>query len=135
ELQPQGNATGTCADGVKNGTGGAAETDIDCGGNTCRKCITGKKCAANGDCVSNSCSAAKVCNTIKCPDNFLNGANGGNVPNLGCAVNQTWTGTCTSSCGNYTGFCGSAQTGANQRAADILVPLPADDYWDNPPTS
>jgi hypothetical protein len=40
-----------CADGWK----GAGETDIDCGGNTCGKCSTGKTCSVSADCLSNNC--------------------------------------------------------------------------------
>src|SRR5205823_14362090 len=43
---------GNCADMVKNG----AETDVDCGGNTCTPCVNGKDCLKPGDCVSRVCA-------------------------------------------------------------------------------
>ncbi len=46
----------SCIDGVKN----QDETDADCGGATCPKCIAGKACVAAGDCVSGYCTA-NVC--------------------------------------------------------------------------
>jgi hypothetical protein len=47
---------GSCANGIKDG----AETDIDCGGPACPKCVLGKQCAVNADCQSNVCTAG-VC--------------------------------------------------------------------------
>ena len=44
-------ATGTCTDGIRNGS----ETDVDCGG-TCTPCANGKMCASNADCQSGLCS-------------------------------------------------------------------------------
>jgi hypothetical protein len=46
----------TCSDTVKNGT----ETDIDCGGATCNKCVVGKSCLVVGDCLSNVCGGAPL---------------------------------------------------------------------------
>jgi hypothetical protein len=37
------------------------ETDVDCGGLTCNKCISGKKCLVNTDCVSGTCKGNKTC--------------------------------------------------------------------------
>jgi hypothetical protein len=50
-------AMATCTDGVKNGQ----ETDIDCGGPLCPKCVNGKMCVQASDCASGSCSAGKLC--------------------------------------------------------------------------
>jgi hypothetical protein len=46
----------TCTDLTRNG----AETDVDCGGGTCPRCVNGLACGAPGDCVSNSC-VGNVC--------------------------------------------------------------------------
>jgi hypothetical protein len=46
----------TCADGVKNGM----ETDVDCGGDACPPCASGKACGNDADCKSGHCPAA-VC--------------------------------------------------------------------------
>ena len=42
----------TCADKIRNGL----ETDVDCGGGTCPKCIDTKKCLKVTDCLSGVCS-------------------------------------------------------------------------------
>src|SRR5205814_1134554 len=42
----------SCSDGTKNGS----ESDTDCGGGNCPRCINGKKCNVNSDCQSNNCS-------------------------------------------------------------------------------
>lgn len=59
-------APASCMDGSKNG----AETDTDCGGGTCSKCINGKHCAQATDCVSSSCSGT-VCQP-SCTDMIQN---------------------------------------------------------------
>ena len=46
----------TCSDGVQN----RDETDVDCGGAICPKCIDAKACNAGSDCVSGVC-ASNVC--------------------------------------------------------------------------
>src|SRR5260370_404509 len=48
----------TCTDGRKNGN----ETDVDCGGGACPKCVTGKSCRANTDSVSNNSNpSSQIC--------------------------------------------------------------------------
>lgn len=37
------------------------ETDIDCGGTACPKCMSGQKCLVPTDCVSNNCKGNKTC--------------------------------------------------------------------------
>jgi hypothetical protein len=46
----------SCTDGVKDAT----ETDVDCGGPVCPKCLLGQTCVAGSDCTSGSCQA-NVC--------------------------------------------------------------------------
>jgi hypothetical protein len=41
-----------CSDGVKDGQ----ETDVDCGGPTCSRCLGGKICDVDGDCASGACN-------------------------------------------------------------------------------
>ena len=41
----------SCSDAVKNGT----ETDVDCGGPSCPKCVNGKICGSPSDCISGNC--------------------------------------------------------------------------------
>src|SRR5262245_28871072 len=43
-----------CANSVKDG----AETDVDCGGGTCRKCAGARACQVGTDCFSGMCVAA-----------------------------------------------------------------------------
>ena len=56
----------TCADGAKN----AAESDIDCGGDTCAPCDLGQSCQVDADCVGVNkcqdglCELAVSCNEI-----------------------------------------------------------------------
>lgn len=50
-------AAPTNSDGRKNGT----ETDIDCGGQSGKKCPTTKACVVNSDCVSDGCGYDGTC--------------------------------------------------------------------------
>ncbi len=58
--------TDTCANGVKD----PGETDVDCGGGTCKRCGIGKVCTSKNDCESAFCSSgacqACVSNIIDC---------------------------------------------------------------------
>jgi hypothetical protein len=59
----------TCVDGIKNGT----ETDVDCGGAACPKCINGKVCTAGTDCSSGLCQGG-ICTAVPtCIDGVKNG--------------------------------------------------------------
>jgi hypothetical protein len=49
-----GYLLGSCYDGIK--TTYLGETDVDCGGSSCKKCEYGRTCSANSDCYSNICS-------------------------------------------------------------------------------
>ncbi len=72
-----GNCTGgvcappapTCVDGLKNGT----ESDVDCGGAACPKCINGKVCGVNGDCLSVTCAGGVCVAAPTCNDGIKNG--------------------------------------------------------------
>ena len=50
---PQG-VCNTCTDGVKSGM---LETDVDCGGTSCPKCLKSKQCKINLDCATGACIA------------------------------------------------------------------------------
>jgi len=59
-----------CDDGFKNGL----ETDIDCGGQNCKKCPNNKKCNIPFDCDSNVCNeSTKSCDKSNCNDKIKNG--------------------------------------------------------------
>jgi hypothetical protein len=55
---PDGAATPTCSDGVKNGT----ESDVDCGG-SCAPCADGKHCGAAAECTTGQCTGGTCCST------------------------------------------------------------------------
>lgn len=56
-----------CTDKVKNGK----ETDVDCGGPTCKSCVDGKLCLVGNDCSSGSCVAG-TCAAPSCMDGVQN---------------------------------------------------------------
>ncbi|MBI2548349.1 hypothetical protein HYW21_03290 [Candidatus Woesearchaeota archaeon] len=47
----------SCRDGIQNQN----ETDVDCGGENCEPCETGKNCDYGSDCLSDYCSASGKC--------------------------------------------------------------------------
>ncbi|APR80164.1 Hypothetical protein A7982_05511 [Minicystis rosea] len=59
----------TCTDEKKND----AETDVDCGGDTCPACATDATCAKGSDCASGVCKSG-VCQAATCTDEKKNGA-------------------------------------------------------------
>lgn len=58
----------TCVNTIKDG----AETDVDCGGNVCGKCIDGKTCIAKTDCAGGACLNGK-CATPACTNKETDG--------------------------------------------------------------
>jgi formylglycine-generating enzyme required for sulfatase activity len=63
-----------CSDGVKE----PPETDVDCGGTVCKKCVDGKTCITNTDCVGGWCTpndagTGSVCITPTCTDKIKDG--------------------------------------------------------------
>lgn len=55
-------ACGTaCCNGKQDMSGPTFESDVDCGGPLCRKCLGGETCIANTDCESLVCNASKMC--------------------------------------------------------------------------
>ncbi len=60
-----------CTDKILNGN----ETDVDCGGPKCPRCLDGKKCVAATDCSGNFCElTTRQCSTPTCLDKIKNGA-------------------------------------------------------------
>ena len=47
----------------------ADESDIDCGGAACAKCVNNKKCNNENDCGSGYCNDKKVCTPMACDNN------------------------------------------------------------------
>ena len=58
-----------CGDNLVN----EDETDVDCGGQICTPCNTGKRCAIARDCRSMMCVAG-VCAAPSCSDGIANGS-------------------------------------------------------------
>ena len=58
----------SCSDRVKSGQ----ETDVDCGGSKCKKCVVGKACLANSDCFTNVCKDSKCQGAGTCRDLLKN---------------------------------------------------------------
>ena len=93
-------AVPSCMDAVKNGT----ETDLNCGGTMCPKCVDGRACVAGTDCASGVCTAANVCAVPTCGDLVKNGTEtavdcgGSCAPTKRCANNLAClvAGDCTS---------------------------------------
>lgn len=101
-------ASVSCSDGVKNG----AETDKDCGGDTCSPCADGQGCNVGPDCASSSCING-TCLPPGCSDQLKNGSEtdvdcGGSClkcpPGKACVANQDCKGNlcenlvCSSTC-------------------------------------
>jgi hypothetical protein len=98
-----------CSDHQKDGN----ETDVDCGGGTCPKCIDGKMCKVGSDCLDGVCSGG-TCAAPSCTDGIKNGnetdvdCGGGTCPTCGpnkmcmlgadCTGGQCAGGTCTPDC-------------------------------------
>jgi hypothetical protein len=55
-----GSCLATCYPACADQIQGDAETDVDCGGDHCPKCVEGKACKTGEDCVSGVC-AGKAC--------------------------------------------------------------------------
>lgn len=48
-----------------NGVRDEAETDVDCGGGTCRRCAGGRHCLSSSDCFNGTCDpGASVCHSL-----------------------------------------------------------------------
>ncbi|CAF1576405.1 unnamed protein product, partial [Adineta ricciae] len=57
----------TCCDGIKNGM----ETDVDCGGSTCKQCADNMHCLTKTDCSSKKCTN-NICQVPTCSDGIVN---------------------------------------------------------------
>jgi hypothetical protein len=88
-----GQCGSQCTDTKMNG----AETDVDCGGGTCAKCVDQKKCTAGSDCASNVCASqgcGLFCSEDRCQaPTCSDGAKNGTETDIDCA------GSCSAKCG------------------------------------
>jgi hypothetical protein len=66
-----------------NGVQDADETDVDCGGSTCKQCGIGEGCAADMDCSMGTCVATKQCCMEACAG-----------PCMSCNISPHWVGMC-----------------------------------------
>ena len=57
-----------CDDGLRNGS----ETDIDCGGSDCPKCVIGMACRQDSDCAYGTCTA-RLCQADHCANGIMDG--------------------------------------------------------------
>jgi hypothetical protein len=71
-------ANGTCAASCTDGAKDGAETDVDCGGGTCKKCSSGEGCSANGDCDTGKCTSGKCADVLVVSQVQTRGDAGGN---------------------------------------------------------
>ncbi|KAF6263210.1 hypothetical protein COO60DRAFT_513298 [Scenedesmus sp. NREL 46B-D3] len=55
-------AAQTCTDSARNGQ----ETDLNCGGPVCPKCLTNRVCLTNNDCLSASCISGRCAEPPQC---------------------------------------------------------------------
>jgi hypothetical protein len=101
-------AAATCSDVVKNG----AETDVDCGGGVCMKCVDGKVCVGNTDCVSNLCLNGRCVQPATCSDGVRNGSETGVDCGGSCPTKCPEGGGCVVSADCVSGNCsgGTCQT-------------------------
>ncbi|MBL9025635.1 MAG: hypothetical protein JNL21_25800 [Myxococcales bacterium] len=98
-------APASCNDGIENN----GESDIDCGGNQCPKCLEGDDCNSPNDCLGGICSGG-TCQP-SCTDMTQNGnetavdCGGSCAPcavGLGCATaGDCQSGVCSGTCGEY----------------------------------
>ncbi len=117
-----GNSSGECSNGIQDGQ----ETQVDCGGPTCGKCV-GEACTESTQCASAVCLNGK-CVAPSCSDKLKNGletdvdCGGPDCPdcqdNLGCMVAED----CISKiCNNGTCFppsCGDSVSNGNETGID-----------------
>ena len=68
---PPADPVEQCSDGEKNGF----ETDTDCGGPACDRCMTGESCSTTGDCEDAACEDG-VCTMATPPAGGTSGAAG-----------------------------------------------------------
>jgi hypothetical protein len=58
-LSPTLYPTSACTNGVQD----VDESDVDCGGSSCRSCVVGSSCRGDADCRTGKCSGSGVCAT------------------------------------------------------------------------
>ncbi|MFC1696741.1 hypothetical protein ACFL1H_00255 [Nanoarchaeota archaeon] len=80
-----------CRDGVEN----RDESDTDCGGDDCARCLIGDKCEFDIDCASEVCSTVtNTCVSPSCFDNIMNNDETDVDCGGACASNETINQSC-----------------------------------------
>jgi hypothetical protein len=108
----------SCADDLKNGQ----ETDVDCGGPACPKCVDGRKCMVGTDCQSGYCDQGSG----GAPPPCANGVKDGQETDVDCGG-----GTCPKcpdgkKCGGNTDcVSGNCQAGSCQKNQAVPSDWPA----------
>ena len=82
-------STNECADGEKNGS----ESDIDCGGDICAKCVVDSSCAEGSDCAVGQC-IKNIC-TVSCTPGAMQSCYGGSDDTLDQGICAAGTQTCS----------------------------------------
>ena len=98
-------ASGSCTDAVTN----AAESDVDCGGPVCPRCLAGLRCEQGADCLEAVCTLGFCAARPSCTDALRNGDEadvdcGGSL----CARCQVGA-TCSLASDCFTGLCTSGR--------------------------
>ena len=77
----------SCSNGVKDAV--SAETDVDCGGALCGKCIVGQDCGADSDCSTGKCdSGTNKCRELTPSDTCTDAAKGEMETDVDCGGPQ-----------------------------------------------
>jgi hypothetical protein len=119
---PVDGASAACMNGKKDG----AETDVDCGGPTCKPCANGRACVANRDCAAAVCAGSTCSGDVGCSDATREGYTpAATYPNIAaCAGAWSIPGlqpptTKTPACSRGSGNSGVNATGAGCNVSDL----------------
>jgi hypothetical protein len=111
-----------------------AETDVDCGGPSCPRCVDGRKCAVTTDCTASNCASGVCCTSgsNRDGDSFddcteYTDNNSFTDPDIFNGLNATLLPECAKSSGALS--CSSQDTVAEVRACAALGSLQKTTQW------
>lgn len=96
-------ASVSCTDGLKN----QDESDVDCGGLKCSKCVVGRFCGVSGDCVSGLCSGGVCVQPVVCG-------------NGQCEAGESCS-SCSQDCGVCPSVCGDGSCNGNESCSSCAL--------------
>ncbi|MFO0679362.1 MAG: hypothetical protein U0169_22735 [Polyangiaceae bacterium] len=99
---------GFCKSSCDDKAASADESDVDCGGATCDKCVAGKKCKSPSDCRSGICRPDGVCGGGPCDNGVADGDESGIDCGGSCAAKCADYGPCRTGADCASGICGAA---------------------------